>query len=184
MSSHQISTQPSLVQTGGVPQQLELQVFWLNRPPLMLIPIKLTLFLCSYTYASFLFFLWQFGPSSCAFACVVQRLRRSETREKGCGCACAAHCMPMACAGGVRLPALARRSPSRRPLRQGCVLPRMGPAVVDHHPLQHRHAGAHELGDLPNIFPGGAGEARDGHDCVGRGVADEKVGFGLWISRG
>uniref|UniRef100_A0A1D2A4C2 MLO-like protein n=2 Tax=Auxenochlorella protothecoides TaxID=3075 RepID=A0A1D2A4C2_AUXPR len=61
------------VTNSGVPQQLELHVFWLNRPPLMLIPIKLTLFLCSYTYASFIFFLWQFGASSCAFEDVFYR---------------------------------------------------------------------------------------------------------------
>lgn len=65
---------PPIPTPGGVPQQLELHVFWLNRPPLMLIPIKLTLFLCSYTYASFIFFLWQFGASSCAFECVLRGL--------------------------------------------------------------------------------------------------------------
>lgn len=53
--------------TGGAPQQLESHVFWFNRPPLMLVPVKLTLFLCSYVYASFIFFVWQFGSKSCPF---------------------------------------------------------------------------------------------------------------------
>lgn len=42
-------------------------MFWLDRPPLLLIPIKLVLFLCSFFYACFIFFAWQFGSHSCPF---------------------------------------------------------------------------------------------------------------------
>ena len=42
-------------------------MFWFNRPPLLLIPIKISLFLCGFFYASFIFFAWQFGTKSCPF---------------------------------------------------------------------------------------------------------------------
>lgn len=51
---------------GGI-GRLTSSIFWFNRPQLLLIPIKLVLFFCAFIYASFIFFAWQFGSSSCPF---------------------------------------------------------------------------------------------------------------------
>lgn len=52
---------------SSTPRRLDSDVFWFNRPPLLLVPIKVAIFLCSFFYSGFLFFAWQLGPRSCAF---------------------------------------------------------------------------------------------------------------------
>lgn len=61
-----VSIAREVTQHGGA-GRLSSKVFWFNRPQLLLIPIKLGLFFCSFIYASFLFFVWQFGKNSCPF---------------------------------------------------------------------------------------------------------------------
>jgi len=56
----------SVVRQGGA-SRLSSGVFWLNKPRLLLVPIKLCLFICAYIYASFIFFAWQFSSGSCPF---------------------------------------------------------------------------------------------------------------------
>jgi hypothetical protein len=51
---------------GGA-ARLSSRTFPFNRPTLLLVPIKLSLFLCAFIYANFLYLLWQFGPKSCCF---------------------------------------------------------------------------------------------------------------------
>lgn len=55
------------VSNRGGASKLTSGVFYFNRPELLLIPIKLSLFICAYIYASFLFFVWQFSANSCPF---------------------------------------------------------------------------------------------------------------------
>lgn len=52
---------------GARVRQLSSNIFWFQRPMLLLHPIKYLLFLCSFIIASAFFFLWSFGPSSCPF---------------------------------------------------------------------------------------------------------------------
>lgn len=40
-------------------------IFWFKKPPLLLIPIKFSLFLCSFIISTIIFFAAVFGPNSC-----------------------------------------------------------------------------------------------------------------------
>lgn len=53
---------------GAKVNQLSSQVFWFNKPALLLHPIKYLLFLCSFMFASAIFFVWSFGAHSCPFS--------------------------------------------------------------------------------------------------------------------
>jgi hypothetical protein len=46
-----LTRSPARRRAGGEAGQLSSNVFWLNRPPILLIPIKLALFLCAFIYA-------------------------------------------------------------------------------------------------------------------------------------
>ena len=61
-----VSIARAVTQHGGA-GRLSSKIFWFNRPQLLLIPIKLGLFFCAFVYASFIFFVWQFGKNSCPF---------------------------------------------------------------------------------------------------------------------
>ena len=52
---------------GGSAVRLSTDVFWFNKPQLLLLPMKFCLFMCSFIYASFIFFAWQFSGGSCPF---------------------------------------------------------------------------------------------------------------------
>lgn len=53
--------------TNSIAMMLSAKIFWFNRPQLLLLPMKFSLFMCSFIYGSFLFFVWQFAPNSCPF---------------------------------------------------------------------------------------------------------------------
>ncbi|KAI8105738.1 hypothetical protein M9434_000320 [Picochlorum sp. BPE23] len=63
-----VSIVQNVTDRGGAAVMLETNVFWFNRPALLLQPMKLSLFICSYLFASFLFFVWQFSATSCPFS--------------------------------------------------------------------------------------------------------------------
>ena len=48
-------------------QAVSAEIFWFKSPGLLLHPLKLALFLCSFQFCWPLFLLWQFGASSCFF---------------------------------------------------------------------------------------------------------------------
>ncbi|KAL4420149.1 hypothetical protein ABPG77_010365 [Micractinium sp. CCAP 211/92] len=52
---------------GARVRQLSSNIFWFQRPSLLLHPIKYILFLCSFIMSSAVFFAWSFGASSCPF---------------------------------------------------------------------------------------------------------------------
>lgn len=47
---------------------LDKDIFWFNKPDLLLQPMKFSLFVCSFIFNSFLFFVWQFSAGSCPFS--------------------------------------------------------------------------------------------------------------------
>lgn len=47
---------------------LDKDIFWFNKPELLLQPMKFCLFVCSFIFNSFLFFVWQFSAGSCPFS--------------------------------------------------------------------------------------------------------------------
>lgn len=63
-----VSIVKNVTDRGGTAVMLETNVFWFNKPALLLQPMKLSLFICSYLFASFLFFVWQFSATSCPFS--------------------------------------------------------------------------------------------------------------------
>ncbi|WPT11598.1 MLO-like protein 11 [Picochlorum sp. SENEW3] len=57
-----------VTERGRAAVMLEKDVFWFNRPTLLLQLMKISLFICSYLFASFIFFAWQFSAKSCPFS--------------------------------------------------------------------------------------------------------------------
>lgn len=53
---------------GSAAVMLEKDLFWFKRPTLLMQLMKVSLFICSYMFASFLFFVWQFSVGSCPFS--------------------------------------------------------------------------------------------------------------------
>jgi hypothetical protein len=62
-----VSIVKHITDRGGAAVMLETDIFWFNKPDLLLQPMKFCLFVCSYMFNSFLFFVWQFSPGSCPF---------------------------------------------------------------------------------------------------------------------
>ena len=57
-----------VTERGTAAVMLEKDVFWFNKPNLLMQLMKVSLFICSYMFASFLFFVWQFSAGSCPFS--------------------------------------------------------------------------------------------------------------------
>jgi hypothetical protein len=47
---------------------LDKDIFWFNKPDLLLQPMKFCLFVCSFIFNSFLYFVWQFSAGACPFS--------------------------------------------------------------------------------------------------------------------